>query len=81
MALLQSGYALPAQGHGAGKTYLSTGGKATYRDRNAVAGNRATSEVARLSASMTPHQGGRVSQSSRALAELRDLLCIALTWK
>jgi hypothetical protein len=43
VALLQSGCALPAQGHGPGKTYLSTGRKATYRDRNAVAGNRATS--------------------------------------
>src|SRR6478752_7406740 len=43
VALLQSGCALPARGHGPGETYLSTGGKATYRDRNAVAGNRATS--------------------------------------
>src|SRR4051794_24306801 len=43
VALLRSGYALPARGHGASKTYLSTGGKATYRDRNAVAENRATS--------------------------------------
>ena len=43
VALLQSGCALPARSHGPGKTYLSTGGKATYRDRNAVAGNRATS--------------------------------------
>ena len=46
MALLRSGYALPARGHGAGKTDLSTGGKATYRDRNAVARNRATSGLA-----------------------------------
>src|SRR6476620_9078715 len=46
VALLQSGCALPARGHGPGETYLSTGGKATYRDRNAVAGNRATSEEA-----------------------------------
>src|SRR3954469_1592868 len=45
VALLQSGCALPARGHGPGETYLSTGGKATYRNRNAVAGNRATSPV------------------------------------
>src|SRR3954470_12994796 len=43
VALLRSGYALAARGHGAGKTCLSTGSDATYRDRNAVAGNRATS--------------------------------------
>src|SRR3954462_7038548 len=46
VALLRSGYALPARGHGASKTDLSTGGKATYRDRNAVAENRATSFTA-----------------------------------
>src|SRR4051812_47891410 len=44
VALLQSGCALPARGHGPGETCLPTGGKATYRSRNAVAGNRATSE-------------------------------------
>src|SRR3954451_8726626 len=44
VALLQSGCALPARGHGPGETYLSTGGKATYRGRNAVAENRATSD-------------------------------------
>src|SRR5215213_6403197 len=48
VALLQSGCGLPARGHGHGETYLSTGGKTTYRDRNAVAGNRATSERARV---------------------------------
>src|SRR3954449_4077477 len=45
VALLRSGYALPARGHGASKTYLSTGGKATYRDRNTVTENRATSHL------------------------------------
>src|SRR5215212_3451836 len=45
VALLRSGYALAARGHGAGKTCLSTGSDATYRDRNAVAGNRATSPL------------------------------------
>src|SRR3954453_5413461 len=43
VALLQSGCALPARGHGDVETYLSTGAKATYRNRNAVAENRATS--------------------------------------
>ncbi len=38
-------YALSARGHGAGKTCLSTGREATYRDRNAVARNRATSRA------------------------------------
>src|SRR4051794_19968242 len=46
VALLRSGYALPARNHGANRTYLSTGSDATYRDRNAVARNRATSEAA-----------------------------------
>src|SRR5215213_9217556 len=45
VALLRSGSALAARGHGAGKTCLSTGSDATYRDRNAVAGNRATSQL------------------------------------
>ena len=44
VALLRSGYALSARGHDAGKTCLSTGSDATYRDRNAVARNRATSD-------------------------------------
>jgi putative transposase len=43
VALLRSGYTLAARGHGAGKTCLSTGREVTYRGRNAVARNRATS--------------------------------------
>ena len=57
VALLESGSALPAPGHGPGETYLSTGGKATYRDRNAVAGNRATSDQRRRGRLCPRHPG------------------------
>src|ERR1700712_4867618 len=63
VALLQSGCALPARSHGPGKTYLSTGWKATYRDRNAVAGTR-------------PPSLGRADQQRRQafVEQVQDLL-------
>ena len=43
MASLRPGYARPARHHGIGKACVSTGRESTYRNRNAVARNRATS--------------------------------------
>ena len=64
MALLRSGYTLSARSHGAGKTCLSTGREATYRDRNAVARNRATSATA------TYPKGIKVSDQQMATLNL-----------
>src|SRR4028119_2163695 len=52
VALPRSGYTLSARSYGAGKQCLPTGREATYRDRNAVARNRATS---RLGAATAAH--------------------------
>src|SRR5215213_5611627 len=46
-APLRPGYARPTRRHDSGKMRISTGRKATYRNRNAVARNRATSLFAR----------------------------------
>jgi len=40
---LRLGYARPARHHGIGTACVSTGRESTYRNRNAVARNRATS--------------------------------------
>ena len=43
VASLRSGYSRPVRGHDTGKTSISTGSGSTYRSRNTVVRNRATS--------------------------------------
>ena len=59
VAPLRLGYARPARHHGSGTTSVSTGRRSTYRNRNAVARNRATSLDATANSSRL---GGRTKQ-------------------
>ena len=66
VASLRPGYARPARHHGIGTACVSTGRESTYRNRNAVATNRATSMILLLAGLNTASHGPSAILQGRA---------------